>query len=110
MQHAQQPRQRVVAVVGVDAIRTRQLRSPAQRIVAEAELAGQRVGQRRQPVQRVVVVGVGRPVGRGQGLAVRRRVVSVEFGVSSVCPRISLRGQTVPELSTFPVRLANYFR
>jgi hypothetical protein len=48
MQHAQQMRHRIVAVIRVHAVWPRQLRPPAQRIVAEAELPGQRIGQRRR--------------------------------------------------------------
>ncbi len=85
MQHAQQVRHGIVVVIGVDAVRTRQLRPSAQRIPstslrtgsAEAELPGQRVGQRCEAIQRVVVVGIGRAIGGSQRFAVRRRVVGV---------------------------------
>ena len=66
MQNAQQPRQRIVAVTGVHAIRTTQRRPPSQAIVAKRELAGGRVGDAGELVQSVVSIGVGAAVRRGE--------------------------------------------
>jgi hypothetical protein len=85
VQHAQQVRHCIVAVIRVDSVRSRQLRPPAQCVVAEGELPGQRVGQRRQPVQGVVLIRVGRVVGRDQPRPVRGRVVAV--AVLEIVPR-----------------------